>query len=48
MSMTDPIADYLTRIRNAQMAKFSKVDIPASGILKEMTRLIMEEGYIIN
>ncbi|MBN1782522.1 30S ribosomal protein S8 [bacterium] len=48
MSMTDPIADYLTRIRNAQMAKFSKVDIPASNLLKEMTRIIMEEGYIQN
>ena len=48
MSMTDPIADFLTRIRNAQMAKFSKVDIPASNLLKEMTRIMMEEGYILN
>lgn len=48
MSMTDPIADFLTRIRNAQIAKFSKVDIPASNILKEMSRILMEEGYIQN
>jgi small subunit ribosomal protein S8 len=48
MSMTDPIADFLTRIRNAQLGKFSKVDIPASNLLKEMTRIMMEEGYILN
>ncbi len=48
MSMTDPIADYLTRIRNATRAKHSKVDIPASNIIKEMTRILMEEGYIRN
>jgi len=46
MSMTDPIADYLTRIRNATRAKHSKVDIPASNILKEITRILLEEGYI--
>ena len=48
MSMTDPIADYLTRIRNASGAKHSKVDIPASRILEEMTRILQEEGYIQN
>ncbi|MBN2104292.1 30S ribosomal protein S8 [bacterium] len=48
MSMNDPIADFLTRIRNAQMAKFGKVDIPASNVLKEMTQLMKEEGYILN
>ena len=48
MSMTDPIADYLTRIRNATQAKHSKVDIPASNMLKKMTRILMEEGYIRN
>lgn len=48
MSMTDPIADFLTRIRNAQMAKFGKVDIPASNLLKDMSRIMMEEGYILN
>jgi small subunit ribosomal protein S8 len=46
MSITDPIADYLTRIRNATKARHSKVDIPASNILKEITRILMEEGYI--
>ena len=48
MSMTDPIADYLTRIRNAIQARHSKVDIPASNTLKEMTRILLEEGYIRN
>ncbi len=48
MSMNDPIADFLTRIRNAQMAKFNKVDIPASNLLKEMARIMMDEGYILN
>ena len=48
MAMTDPIADFLTRIRNAQLAKFSKVDVPASNLLKEVTRIMMEEGYIVN
>ena len=48
MSMTDPIADYLTRIRNATRARHSKVDIPASNLLKEMTRILQEEGYIRN
>jgi len=46
--MTDPIADYLTRVRNASTARHSKVDIPASNIIKEMTRTLMEEGYIRN
>ena len=48
MSLTDPIADYLTRIRNAVCAMHSKVDIPASNILKEITRILLEEGYIKN
>ena len=48
MSMTDPIADYLTRVRNATRARHSKVDIPASNILKEMTGILLEEGYIRN
>ena len=46
MSMTDPIADYLTRIRNAKARRHSKVDIPASNILKEITRILHEQGYI--
>jgi len=48
MSMTDPISDYLSRIRNAAMAHHSKVDIPASKIIKEITRILHEEGYIRN
>lgn len=48
MTMTDPIADFLTRIRNATQVKHSKVDIPASNLLKEMTRILLEEGYIRN
>ncbi len=48
MSMTDPIADYLTRIRNATRAQHSKVDIPISNMIKEMTRILMEEGFIRN
>ena len=46
--VTDPIADYLTRVRNAIMAKHRVVDIPASGIKKEMTKLLKEKGYILN
>jgi small subunit ribosomal protein S8 len=46
--MTDPIADYLTRIRNAVMANHRVVEIPASNIKKEMTRILFEKGYILN
>jgi len=45
---TDPIADYLTRIRNAIMAKHRVVEIPASNIKKEMTKILFEKGYITN
>ena len=48
MSKTDPIADYLTRIRNATRAKHRKVDIPASNLKKEITRILQEEHYIKN
>jgi small subunit ribosomal protein S8 len=48
MSMTDPIADYLTRIRNAMARRHSKVDIPASNMLKEISRILHEQGYIRN
>jgi small subunit ribosomal protein S8 len=48
MSKTDPIADYLTRIRNATRAKHRKVDIPASNLKKEITRILQEEAYIKN
>ncbi len=46
--MTDPIADFLTRIRNAVMANHRVVEIPASNIKKEMTRILFEKGYILN
>ena len=46
--MTDPIADYLTRIRNAVMAKHKVVDIPASNLKKDLTRILFEKGYILN
>ncbi len=44
--MTDPIADMLTRIRNALMVKKETVEIPASGIKKEIARILKEEGFI--
>ena len=46
--VTDPIADYLTRVRNAIMAKHRVVDIPASNIKKDITKLLKEKGYILN
>ena len=46
--MTDPIADYLTRIRNAQMAKHKVVEIPSSNMKKSMTKILFEQGYILN
>ncbi|MFQ5636951.1 MAG: 30S ribosomal protein S8 [bacterium] len=46
MSMTDVIADYLTRIRNATRASHTKVDIPASNFKKQMTKILKEYGYI--
>ena len=46
--MTDPIADYLTRVRNAVMAKHKVVEIPASNIKKDMTRILFDKGYILN
>jgi len=46
--MTDPIADYLTRLRNAIMAKHKVVEIPASNIKKEITKILKEKGYILN
>ena len=45
--MTDPIADYLTRVRNAIMAKHKVVDIPGSNIKKEMTKILYDKGYIL-
>ncbi len=46
--MTDPIADYLTRIRNAIMANNKVVEIPASNIRKDMTKILFDSGYILN
>ncbi len=43
---TDPIADYLTRIRNASAAKLKTVEIPASNIKKAMTQILFDQGYI--
>lgn len=48
MSMTDTIADYLTRIRNALQAKHPKVDIPVSNMKKRLTVILKEYGYIKN
>lgn len=46
--MTDSVADYLTRVRNAVSAKHKVVDIPASNLKKEMTKILFEKGYILN
>jgi small subunit ribosomal protein S8 len=45
---TDPISDYLTRLRNAIMANHKVVEIPASKTKKEMTKILFEKGYILN
>ncbi len=46
--MTDPIADMLTRVRNAYAAKHQKVDVPASNLKVEIARILREEGFINN
>jgi small subunit ribosomal protein S8 len=46
--MTDPISDYLTRLRNAIKAGHKVVDIPASNLKKEITKILKEKGYILN
>lgn len=46
--VTDPIADYLARIRNASTAKHRTVEIPASKIKKEITKILFDKGYILN
>jgi len=46
--MTDPIADYLTQIRNAIMARHKVVEIPASNLKKDITKILFEKGYILN
>jgi small subunit ribosomal protein S8 len=48
MNMTDPIADMLTRVRNALAARHPKVDVPASKLKAEIARILKEEGYIAN
>lgn len=45
---TDPIADYLTRLRNAAKAKHRVVNIPASNLKKEITKILKDKGYILN
>lgn len=47
-TMTDPIADYLTRLRNAIKARHRVVEIPASNIKKEITKVLFDKGYISN
>ena len=46
MTITDPIADMLTRIRNANVVKHETVDVPASNMKKELSRILLEEGFI--
>ena len=46
--MTDPIADYLTRLRNAIKANHRVVEVPASNLKKEITKVLFEKGYILN
>lgn len=46
--MTDPIADYLTRLRNAILANHRVVQIPASNLKKEITKILFDKGYILN
>ncbi|MBW1989784.1 MAG: 30S ribosomal protein S8 [Deltaproteobacteria bacterium] len=48
MGMTDPMADMLTRIRNAMKMRFARVDIPASNVKVEVARVMKQEGYIKN
>ncbi|MCQ2751577.1 MAG: 30S ribosomal protein S8 [Coriobacteriales bacterium] len=48
MSVSDPIADMLTRIRNANTATYDEVSIPSSKILVEIARILKEEGYILD
>jgi small subunit ribosomal protein S8 len=48
MKTTDPIADYLTRVRNAIKARHRIVEVPASNLKKEITKVLFEKGYILN
>lgn len=46
--MTDPIADYLTHLRNAIQAKHRVVEVPASNLKKDITKILFDQGYILN
>jgi small subunit ribosomal protein S8 len=46
MTMTDPISDMLTRIRNANMARHEKLEVPASNMKKEIARILKDEGFV--
>lgn len=46
--MTDPIADFLTRLRNAILAKHRVVEVPASNLKKDITKILFDQGYILN
>ena len=48
MNLTDPVADFLTRIRNSIRARHQKLDVPASKLKAEIARILKEEGYIAN
>ncbi len=48
MNLTDPVADFLTRVRNAIAVRHQKVDVPASKLKVELARILKEEGYISN
>ena len=48
MNLTDPVADFITRIRNAHRAKHQKLDVPTSKLKVEIARILKEEGYIAN
>jgi len=48
MSLTDPVSDFLTRVRNAIKARHQKVDVPYSKLKVEIARILKEEGYISN
>ena len=46
MTMTDPVADFLTRVRNAVQAKHKRVDVPASNLKRELAKLLVEHKYV--
>ena len=48
MNLTDPVADFLTRIRNAHRSRHQKLDVPTSKLKVEIARILKEEGYIAN